>query len=179
MFLRKSKEIWNLFDMESVHFLTSDWYRKHVGVLQYYRYKSITVTNVLTKFSYGLLFFWCVFLFIQMYLTFLVNASHVHTSYSKNILNIPFPVTRSFYSKYYFLFYTLELFIINVILYMILLSDIIMILLCFTLMAQYNVITQAIEDIGYKQKSKNDIGKILNVIKMSGMISHFVQYYKK
>jgi len=72
-----------------------------------------------------------------------------------NIMNFPYPVSRRTYNRYYFIFYSFEVVLGVYYWYSTIIFNFIFISFAFVLSTQYEIVTQALENIGQDQKEGN------------------------
>lgn len=155
----RANDIWDLFDVTCIYFLTSEGCQKHVGILHKYFNVTVKITNLLTVLSIATFTLWIVFPLIRLF--FSKTSISATASFNENIINLRFPVSVSVYNNNYFLFYTTE-FLIGITLELTtIIFDIFFILFCCAIIAQYEIVSRAYKNIGYERKSQNDDGKSL------------------
>lgn len=162
-FIYKVNDVWVLFDVTRIDFLTSRQCRKYVGILRKYRLISIQNTNFFSMFLVSTFVVWSLFPFIyylkntwEFGIKQANNRDSINNRRTENILNCMFPVTVSTYNTYYVLFYLIELMITVMMLYIRLFYQIFFISFYCVFIAQYEVIARAFRNVDYC-KEKNSI----------------------
>lgn len=156
LFVYNADEIWDIFIMTRVHLLKSNKCQKNVHMLQKYGKLSIRITQTISIALIGTVFIWGA-------LPFVLNLIFAHKTNQRmeNILNHRFPVTIYTYNNYFILFYIIELALLSFALIIFLANDFFIISFGFNIMAQYEIITMAFEDIGYEeQTAQNSDGNL-------------------
>lgn len=159
--LYNSNQIWELFGLARFDFLTSRRCHKHLGILNKYRDRSITITNLYQNYSTMVFIIW---LIVPLVLNTFVIVEGPNQRYH-NIFNMKYPVSASIYNHYYYLFYLMEIamgiFILN---YSIIIDNF-LISLCWVIIAQYEVITKSFESIGNNCERENfQNGKVVKFL---------------
>ncbi|XP_022175106.1 uncharacterized protein LOC111037054 [Myzus persicae] len=142
--LYNADQIWELFDLARLDFLTSKRCRKNIGILIKYRDTSITITNLYQNYSTIVFIIWMV---VPLILNTFVLVEGPNQRYH-NIFNMQYPVSASIYNRYYYLFYLMEIAMGIFVLNYSMIIDNFLISLCWAIIAQYEVITTAFENIG-------------------------------
>lgn len=146
----KTNEVWNLLPVTRVDFLTSRLCRNQLDVLHERRAKSVRIINLLNSFALCAYTAWLIF----------PLASGLTTTVDPNkrtqiILNFPFPLTKEAFDKYYWLFYVWELLLGYVLLFYSAIFDTFVMSLCWVIMGQYDVLTQAFNECCVEDEKKN------------------------
>lgn len=145
VFMCRANEIWNLFDVAYPHFLNSKKCRKHVGILHKYGNLSIKITNGLCLLPIATFIGWSAFPLIT-YITSSKNPD-LNKRFSC-IYDFRFPVTISDYNNHFIWFYIMELVTLIYSLVIHTTFDIFIISFCCVLIAQYEIMARAFEDVG-------------------------------
>ncbi|XP_060842462.1 uncharacterized protein LOC132922785 [Rhopalosiphum padi] len=160
-FIYKANNIWNLLDVIRMHFLTSTQCQKHIGILQKHRKKSIKITNYISFLTIISTILWVLYPLVLMLLQ--KEDAYKSNQRFENIFNFRFPVTNSYYNNNFFIFYIIELSIGLPLAYMHLVSEVFFISLCCVMIAQYEMIKRAYENVNSElnyensNKQKNDV----------------------
>lgn len=149
----KANDIWNLFDVTRVNFLTAGDCQKHIHVLHKYRKLSIQITNFISLFLIETDIVWILSPFV-------LNGSSssppheadVINQRNRSILDLSFPVSVYVYNNYYFAFYAMELLFLMQMAYVNLVFNIYFISFCCVFIAQYKIISLTFENIAYKDR---------------------------
>lgn len=164
-FIHKANDIWDLFDVTRINFLTSKQCHKYIGLLRKYRQKSIQMTNIFFLLFVFTVTVWIFFPFINYFKniwTFGIKDANIRDSMNnkrtENILNCMFPVSIHVYNTYYLIFYFIELMMTAVILCIQFFYQMFFISLSAVFIAQYEVIAQAFINIDYSKRI-NSIGE--------------------
>ncbi|KAE9535088.1 hypothetical protein AGLY_008380 [Aphis glycines] len=158
-FLYKANNIWDLLRVSHVNFLTSSQCKTHIGILHKYRNKSIKITNMISTIGVVTTLEWIMFpLLLQLLQEEDTNQSNQRF---ENIFNFRFPVTINYYNNNYAIFYFMESFITMYMLYIYVAVDVFFISACYIMIAHYEMIKRAYENIntelisGNNNKNKN------------------------
>ncbi|KAE9536795.1 hypothetical protein AGLY_006857 [Aphis glycines] len=142
--LFNADQIWDLFDLTRFDFLSSRLCRKNVGILYKYRDRSITITNLYQNYSTLVFIIWMI---VPLVLNTFAMTESPNQRYH-NIFNMQYPVSASIYNNYYYIFYLMEIAMGIFVLNYSMIIDNFLISLCWAIIAQYEVITTAFENIG-------------------------------
>jgi len=157
IFLHKANDIWDLLRVSHMNFLTSTQCKTHIGILHTHRYKSIKITNCISGFGIMTGMEWMMFpLLLQLLQKEDANKSNQRF---ENIFNFPFPVTINYYNNNYVIFYIMESFIGIYMLYINVVVDVFFISVCYVMIAHYEMIKRAYENINTELISENNISK--------------------
>lgn len=152
----KANDIWNLFDVARINFLSAKNCQKHIRILHEYREKSIKITNYLCFFIIGTFIFWTLTPFVFNANSSSVPYDEVNANRRKeSMFNFLFPVSVHVYNKYYFIFFFMEVFISIYMSYVNFVFNIYFISFGCTFIAQYEIIMQAFKHIGYDNNYRN------------------------
>jgi len=164
VFVYKANEIWDLFDIANIHFLDSEKCRKHIGILRKYGDLSIKITNLLRFLPIATFIGWSLFP-LMTYMTSSGNhdSDRMTTNQRFNcIYNFRFPVTVRNFNYHFVLFYIMELMTLIYSLVVHTVFDIFIISFCSVIIAQYEIVARAFEDVGCDEIiPSNDNGKSL------------------
>lgn len=151
IFVYKANEIWNLFDVAYEQFLSSAKCRKHVGILQRYGNLSVKFTNMLCFMPLMTFTGWSAFpLMTYMMTSGNLDSDGITANQRFNcIYNFRFPVTIHYFNNHFLLFYFMELVTLFYSVAIHTIFDIFIISFCCTLIAQYEIIARAFEDVGH------------------------------
>lgn len=141
-------KIWDLFDVTRFNFLRSKLCRRHVKKLWGSRDQLIKITNVYFVFTSSVTTQWLIFPII---LNTFLESENVNEDRLHNILQFRYPVSLRTYNEYYVMFYLLEFLVAAFMLFTAIMSDSILISICWTLSTQYEILTQGFKDIGYDE----------------------------
>lgn len=146
VFLYKADTIWSLFDVIRTDFLQSRACCKYVNNLYEYYEKSTKITNTLFRFFTAIYFLW-------MFHPITLNMFRIRENsnqYYENIFNIKFPVSACTYNRYYFVFYLIEIVFETFLFVNTTIINIFLITFYLTIIAQYEVLAHAFEDLGHE-----------------------------
>lgn len=159
IFLYNADEIWNMFDVTRLNFLTSTHCSKYIEIMYKYKNRIIKITNLFLIFTFMADVQWII-------IPFVLNTSENTNNHRKiNIMNLRFPVTVHFYNEYYSVFYAMEMFLISFFMYIVYISDLFLITFCSVFCAQYKVLARAFKTIGYKNIGTLFLKIILSLLK--------------
>jgi hypothetical protein len=147
VFLLKAGTIWKLFSFTRIDFLASKQCHKHMAILHVYREKSKISTNFLLNYCLVVLIMWMA---TPLILNTWVEPETPNRRYN-NILNLRYPVNTSIFNEYYYAFYLIEVLVCFFLLYYSILIDNYLISFCWTIIAQFEVITCAYKSIGNEE----------------------------
>lgn len=148
-----ANRIWDLLGNTRVHFFTSGRCTTHINILQLYRDGSIQITNVIFVLyaMTGIVSLVFPLLFSAFYMT----KFEAEKQRYENIFNFRFPVTINTYNDYFYVFYVFELITLSFISYTTIIIDILLISISYGLIAEYEVLARAFENIGHEQEHQN------------------------
>ncbi|XP_060875404.1 uncharacterized protein LOC132948778 [Metopolophium dirhodum] len=149
--LSKSNTICEALNVAQFNFLTSKRCFKHLNVLYNDRDRTIKITNYFFVFTVIVLIQWILFPFMVITLT----ESDVENSRSPNIMNLRFPVSTQTYNQYYFIFYLMEVAIAAFPIYVIIVTDTLILSFSLVIISQQEVINRAFKSIGYEENSQS------------------------
>lgn len=165
--------IWYLLGNTCVHFFTSEQCITHINVLQLYRKRSIQITNLI----FGLYVMTGIMSLVS---PLVLNALYMATFKAEeqryeNIFNLRFPVTINTYNDYYYIYYLFESLLVLFMLHTTSIIDILLISISYGLIAEYEVLARAFENIGHEEehqngKRNNISGKIMVIIRKSKIV---------
>lgn len=145
--LSKVNTICDVLKVSQLNFLKSKECLKHLNVLHEYRDRTIKITNYFFVFSVIVLVQWIVFPI--MVITF--TASEVENTRLPNIMNLRFPVSTQTFNQYYFIFYLMEIAISTFPIYVIIVTDTLIMSFSLVIISQQEVLNRAFKSIGYEE----------------------------
>lgn len=161
VFVRKADCIWQLFDVSKMNFIDNRRCRKHVEILRKYRALSVKLTDFFSNYAIIATVGWALSPLVVNF-----SSANDDSKRFENVFNFRFPVTTFVYNNYYFAFYLMELVVTVYLVYTYVVFDLFVFSFCYTIIAQYEVIALAFENIGYnlpKSTSRqNDNGESIN-----------------
>jgi hypothetical protein len=160
-YFTKANDIWDLLRVTYVHFLSSTQCQTHIGILKKYRQKSIKITNYISVLAIITTIQWCLYPLVLLLLK--KEDENQSNRRFENVFNFRFPVTISYYNNNYFIFYIIEVSIVVILLYMHIVSEVFFISLCYVMIAQYEMIKRAYENVNSELKSKNNSGELIEI----------------
>lgn len=146
--LYKSKSIWTILNVTRIQFLESLHCRSNSGALKKCRDKLVHITNFIFSISIFTAIFWLVYPLVinsDMYKEKNENTT-IHRY--QNIVNLRYPVSISFYNRYFYVFYNSE----NIILVCSTLNaliDVFFASLYYIFTFQYKILGHAFGNIGH------------------------------
>ena len=149
--LSKSDAICDVLTVSQLNFLMSKQCFKHLNVLYDYRDRTIKITNYFFVFTVIVLIQWIIFPI--MLITF--TESDVENIRSPNIMNLRFPVTTQTYNQYYFIFYLMEVAISAFPIYVIMVTDTLVLSFSLVIISQQEVINRVFKSIGHEENSQS------------------------
>lgn len=137
--VRNADEIW---DLTRADFACSRMCSEHGAVLRRYRERSVFVTNVLAAAGTAAALTWIAY-------PLAANAAGLAGPAGRyeNVYNPPYPVTLAVFNRYYCLFYLMEIAVAICVLFAIVLFNTILISLSFVLIARYEILGRAFENV--------------------------------
>lgn len=153
--VKKREIIWNLLTVTKFNFLTSKICLQNINILHTFRTKTILVTNIFTFLVVSANILWAIFPVVLNIFTMKENENRP----MQNIFNFPYPLKPQTYNRYYIVFYILEVLLLCSVCYIIVLMDIILLSIYYTLIGQYKVIFQSFKSMGMEDKSQK--GKMI------------------
>lgn len=153
----KAEDIWNLSNVTHMNFSTSPKCRELVGILRKYQNLSKKITYFYAYWIVLVLSSWIIFPLVLNAKR--PNAKVVQDNLIRyeNVVNFQFPVSTVVYNEYYFVFYALEVIIVIWIACVAINFCVFFISYSFTIIAQYEVIAQAFENVGHVQKIAENV----------------------
>jgi len=149
VFVYKAKDTWDLFDVTRIHFLKSEQCCKFRNeILEKVRNKSIRLTNFIFGFATMTFIIWIIYPLVVNF--FLIKTDQNNHQRYQNIFNMRYPVSINTYNQYFFIFYAIEVIIGSFILYNSILIDTFLVSFCWVLIAQYEILSKAFENIELK-----------------------------
>lgn len=157
-FLYKANDIWELFNVTRINFLTSRHCRKYINNHKKYQKLSSKIVNCIITMTIISGVIWTTFPLV-LYAKSFGDLNAVERF--ENILNYRFPVTISTYNKYFILFYIMELIITMIVAFLQINFTIYIVSFSFVIVAQYKIIALAFASIGYDdQMTRIDDGRL-------------------
>jgi len=163
IFLYKTNTVWEvLFDVTRLNFMTSKHCCEHLKTMSECRDRIIKITNIYFVIVSILGLQWMLYpLTLHVFATY----ENDNQSFMPNIFNFRFPIDIQLYNQYYGILYAIEVTILFFIFYVIIFFDIYVISLCLIITSQFQVLSQAFENIGHQEKYQT-AGKNLNLLKL-------------
>lgn len=152
--LYKADQMWELIEITRSDFLTSARCSKHINILYGYRDKLIKITSILNCIAIFTFLLWIILPIV--FNTFAVNDDP--DLRINSIVNLPFPGSTKLYNRFYWLFYFMEVALGIFNMYYTLLIDTFIMSLCWTIMGQYDMVSEAFVNIG-NEDDKHENGK--------------------
>ncbi|XP_026807283.1 odorant receptor 22a-like [Rhopalosiphum maidis] len=149
--LKKSITIGDALSISRFNFFTSEHCRKHFSVLYDNRERTIKITNYFFIFSMIVLMQWIIFPI--MVITF--TAPDIEYYRLPNIMNLRFPVSTHTYNQYYFIFYLMEVVISTFPIYVIMVTDTLILSFSLAIISQQEVLSRAFKNVGHKENSQS------------------------
>jgi len=146
-------KIWKLFDVTKLNFLWSE--NKNINTLYKSRYTNIRLTNLYFISSIMIFVIWKSIPLVTYMFTTLDEGQR-----NKNIINLRFPVTVSFYNQNFLMFYMLEWLSYTNIIYIMIVTETFFISFCYAIIGQYKSLEEAAKQIGHEDELK--IGNFRN-----------------
>lgn len=154
VFLYNVNAIYDVFSVSRFDFLKSKQCCKNLNVLDDYRDRTIKTTNYFFLFSSIVMSQWILFPLVVIAFT----TPEDENGRFQNIMNLRYPVSTYTYNRYYFIFYSIEVMVAIFTMYAMIMPDILLMSLCWAIIAQQEVLTRAFKNIGHEDNSQ--IGKI-------------------
>ncbi|XP_060874501.1 uncharacterized protein LOC132948166 isoform X1 [Metopolophium dirhodum] len=123
---------------------------KHVNVLNDYRDRTIKITNYFFLFSSTVMSQW----FIYPLVVIAFTRPEDENGRFQNIMNLRYPVSTYTYNHYYFIFYLMEVVVAIFTMYAMIIPDILLMCVCWAIIAQQKVLTRAFKNIGHEDNSQ-------------------------
>ncbi|XP_025191437.1 uncharacterized protein LOC112591739 [Melanaphis sacchari] len=150
IFLSNVEIIYDLSNVTRFNFLKSKDCCKNINILCGYRDRVIKITNHFSLFSLIVMSQWILFALVRSAFT----SPEDENIRQQNILNLRFPISIHTYNQYYFILYLTELVISVFVAYVMILSDILLMSWCWSIIAQQEVLSQAFRKIGLEDNSQ-------------------------
>ncbi|XP_026814447.1 uncharacterized protein LOC113554692 [Rhopalosiphum maidis] len=154
VFLYKANNIWDLLRVTDINFLTSTHCQTHIGILHNYRKKSIKITNITCVLVFINAIEWTLYPLVLN----LLQGEDANQSNRRleNMFNLRFPVTINDYNNNYVIFFIMESSFAPFMVYVSVMIDAFFVSVCYVLIAQYEMIKRAYENVNIKLNSKNN-----------------------
>lgn len=150
--LYKADEVRDVCDVARLMFLTSKRCREHVGILDRCRRQTATITDTLAAFSLIVLMCWLIF-------PATMNAFGTHGGSEvrrlSSIINLRYTSSARTHNRYFVVFYAMEGVVGTYIMYVLAVTDVLLLSICLAIVAQYEVLTRAFESVGYDEKDQH------------------------
>lgn len=159
VFVYNADKIWDVFVVARIHFLISNKCRKNIYILQKYKKLSTKITQIISIVSIGTVIIWSV-----LPLVYNMTFSHKINQRMGNILNCRFPLTVYTYNNYFILLYIIEFAVLSFGVFVFLANDVFIISFGFVIMAQYEIIIKAFENIGYEEHTAQSVDGKYNIV---------------
>ncbi|VVC40510.1 Hypothetical protein CINCED_3A011837 [Cinara cedri] len=171
-FIYRAEDIWHLYKVTGVNFLTNRRSRQHKHILYEYREVSIMATNYLCKFLVLAVSAWILYPQLLNFNTFtgVHDIDITKTKRFYNVFDIRFPVTTRTYNDYYYLFYLIEVFMVTSMGYLFVMFNTMFISFSFVLMAQYEIVANDFASIGDEHTNPDDRKMTVIGAKLKGRI---------
>lgn len=137
-------KIWDLFNVARLNFLKSKLCCGQVKILKKSRDQSIKMTNAYFIFTSVIMAEWLIF---PIVLNTFLAPENINEYRPHNIFEFLYPVTLRTYTDYFLTFYILDLLVAAFMLFTAVMSDTILVSICWVLSAQYEVLKQSFEKI--------------------------------
>jgi len=154
VFLYNVNAIRDVLGVSRFDFLKSKRCCKDSNVLDDYRDRTIKITNYFFVFSSTVMSQWILFPLVVVAFT----TPEDENGRFQNIMNLRYPVSTYTYNRYYFIFYSMEVMVAIFTMYAMIMPDILLMSMCWAIIAQQEVLTRAFENIGHEDNSQT--GKI-------------------
>jgi len=149
IFFYNANTVWEVFDVTWLNFMTSKSCCEHIAVM--YKSRDKIKKMIVVYLAYVILAVsqWIIFpLMINSIIMFEDNNQR-----KLNVLDLWYPVTIYTHNQYYVLFYGLEITIVIFAPYILFLIDMYLIIISNMVIAHYEVLIRAFENIGYEKKT--------------------------
>ncbi|VVC43746.1 Olfactory receptor, insect [Cinara cedri] len=150
-FVCKVNGIWLMLGVARSDFLAGTQCRRHVTVLCWYRSRSVTITNVLIGFAMAAAVEWALYPVASNSLSAEDTGQWRRQKRFENIINFRFPVSVHTYNERYLLFYAAELWVTVFLVYVYMIFDVFFISFCCDILARYEMIARAFENVGFNK----------------------------
>lgn len=153
MIVYKANDIWDLLNATRINFLTSGHCQKYIHYIHYYSNLSTKISYLLIVLLIGGLLTWGGFPLVIYAISFRnVNADCVQKERIVTAINYRYPLTINTFNEHFILFYMIELAILTFDVFVHGVFDIFIVSVGFTIIAQYEIITRAFENICAKEQ---------------------------
>lgn len=163
-FVCKANGIWQMFSVADSDFLAGTQCLRHAAVLRWYHDRSVTIINVLSGFAILAAVQWALYPIVSNSLFVEDVGQWRQQNRFENIINFRYSVTVDMYNDRYLLFYAGELLVTVFFVYVYVIFDVFFISFCYDIIARYEMIARAFENVGhYKNLSldPNDQGQCI------------------
>jgi len=159
VFMYNANAIHDVLSVSRFDLLKSKQCCKNVNVLNDYRDRTIKITNYFFLFSSTVMLQW--FIYPLVIIAFLRPEDE--NGRFQNIMNLRYPVSTYTYNQYYFIFYLMEVVVAIFTMYAMIMPDILLMSVCWAIIAQQEVLTRAFKNFGHEDNSQ--MGKIFFFLK--------------
>lgn len=144
--------IWDILcHITRVNFLTSKQCTKYIDILYGYREISRKITNFIFVTLTTTIFVWLIFPLFS----FIARLGDDAAGRYENIFNLRFPVSIRAYNDFYLVFYIFEGIALFFLGYIMLIVDVLIISISYGIIAQYEVLALAFENVGHEEEHTN------------------------
>eukprot|EP00102_Acyrthosiphon_pisum_P023155 XP_016660365.1 PREDICTED: uncharacterized protein LOC107883911 [Acyrthosiphon pisum] len=172
VFMYNVNAIYDVLSVSRFDLLKSKHCCKNVNVLNDYRDRTIKITNYFFLFSSTVMSQWIIYPLVVIAFT----MPEDEYGRFQNIMNLRYPVSTYTYNQYYFIFYLMEVMVAIFTMYAMIFPDILLMSVCWAIIAQQEVLTQAFKNIGHEDNSQmEEICENINIkpearLKASGLM---------
>jgi len=145
--LNNTNRYLDLFKIAQINFLRSKQCSNYHKILYKHRDRLMMFTNCFLTYFVALVLQWIFIPLVINKFTIFEN-SNVR---AKNIINYSFFVSTQTYNQYFIIFYIMELTIASITVYILIMTDILLISLCSTIVSQQGVLIHAFKNIGHEE----------------------------
>lgn len=146
--LYNTDKVWHLLTTTHIHFCTSTKYRELVDIFRKYRNLTKKQTYTYIVWLLTCLISWVIFPLILDAKQPDAKVEHDNVLRYENVINFQFPVSTAVYNDYYIVFYAMEVTITYWMTYVSVSFSVFLISCSYTIIAHYEVIAQAFENVG-------------------------------
>lgn len=165
LMFNKSK-ILQLLDVTDLKFLKSKQCRDNIKIFYKYRNKILQLTKLYFNFTVLVITQW-------VFYPIIINSfilKKTENQRLENIINRRYPITVNTYNQYYVLYYVIEMILAVMSLYLVAITDILLLSIGWAIIAQYKILTISFKNIGHNVNLQNGETTFLS-------FDHFLKKY--
>lgn len=164
MILYNSGKLRKCIDVTSFNFLSHyQYYNENLS--KQTRKRVIQLTNAYGIFMISVSIMWTISpIILSGVVVKIKNADNSYNTYRLNMIGLYFPVSSETYNDHFFIFYFIEMIIVNSVIFFYFVTDILLVSLCLAFRCQMEKISEAIQLLGHNKHLTADYGTVFHFI---------------